>query len=244
MCCRASGLTRFRWKFFLAFLLFAIKTEFPETKFNKIQISKKKVKCQRLPKSIRKSLESKIHWTIIAILYETTQDYNETEKHLNILKERLLKCIETLEAPADELNYLSNVKKVLKEENEKYILMEEGLKHLEKEIRKDLLTLHTVDDKMQILLKEIKALKRELTPLEAEADELFHRDVEHDLGIPALPVEYLKLPPLQNELLKIGNPHALLDDMNIIKQSDEMKNMMAFLEQLYEMADHRCTEEQ
>ncbi|XP_026539501.1 centromere protein Q-like [Notechis scutatus] len=217
--------------------------ESPETKFMMVS-SKKKVKCQRLPKSIKKSLESKIHWTIIAILYEITQDYNETEKHLSILKERLLKCIETLEVPVDELNYLSNVHKLLKEEQEKYILMEEGLKHLEEEISKDLLTLRTVDDKIQILQKKIKPLKHELTTLEAEADELFHRDVKHDLGIPDLSVEYFKLPALQNEVLKIGNPHALLDDMNIIKQSDEMKNMMAFLEQLYEMADHRCTEEQ
>ncbi|KAG8124515.1 hypothetical protein E2320_020179 [Naja naja] len=209
----------------------------PETKFMMVS-SKQKVKCQRLPKSIKKSLESKIHWTIIAILYEITQDYNETEKHLNILKERLLKCIETLEVPVDELNYLSNVQKVLKEENKKYILMEEGLNHLEEEISKDLLTLHTVDDKIQILQKKIKALKRELRTLEAEADELFYRDANHDLGLPGLSEEYFKLPPLQNEVLKIGNPHALLDDMNIIKQSDEMKNMMAFLEQLYEMADH------
>ncbi|XP_013932072.1 PREDICTED: centromere protein Q-like [Thamnophis sirtalis] len=220
-----------------------VETESPETK-PKIVSSKQKVKCQRLPKNIKKSLESKIHWTIIAILYEITQDYNETEKHLNNLKERLLKCIATLEVPVDELNYLSNVQKVLKEENKKYILMEEGLQHLEEEITKDVSTLHTVDEKMQILQKKIKALKHELAALETEADQLFHRDTKHDLGLPGLSVEYFKLPTLQNEILKIGNPHALLDDMNIIQQSDEMKNMMGFLEQLYEKADHRCTEEQ
>ncbi|XP_070789206.1 centromere protein Q [Pituophis catenifer annectens] len=219
-----------------------VEIDSPETKFMMVS-SKQKVKCQRLPKNIKKSLESKIHWTIIAILYEITKDYNETEKHLNILKERLLKSIQTLEVPVDELNYLSNVKKILKEEKKKYILMEEGLKHLEEEITKDFLTLNRVDEKIQILQKKIKALKHELTTLEAEANELFHRDANHDLGLPALSMEYLKLPALQNEVLKIGNPCTLLYDMNIIQQSDEMKNMMAFLEQLYEKADHRCTEE-
>ncbi|XP_070588580.1 centromere protein Q isoform X2 [Erythrolamprus reginae] len=171
---------------------------------------------------------------MITLLYEITEDYDETEKHLNILKERLLKCIETLEVPADELNYLINVRSVLIEEENKYILMEEDLNYLKEEITKTDLTLNTLDKNMENVQEEIKALKHELRTLESEAA----KDIKPTLGLPDLPMECLKLPPLQNEVLKIGNPHALLYEMNIIQQSDEMKNMIAFLEQLYEKADH------
>ncbi|XP_039182300.1 centromere protein Q-like [Crotalus tigris] len=225
-------------------------TQFPkvQTKPSKRKKIKKEVKYQRLPKSIKKSLKSNIHWTMISVLYEVTEDYNENEKLLNILKERFLKCIETLEVPVDELNCLTRVQKILKEEEKKYILMEEELEYLEGEITKDGLTLNTMDEEMQTLQKKIKALKHELRTL--KADTLINQDFKDDLALPGLPMEYFKLPPLQNEVLKIGNPQALLDDMNIIQQSDEMKNMMAFLEQLYEKADdqvksdNRCTEEQ
>ncbi|XP_063173517.1 centromere protein Q isoform X2 [Candoia aspera] len=212
-------------------------TQFPEETELMVVSSKRKVKWQLLPKSVKKSLESKIHWTIIATLYEITEDYNETEKHLNILKKRLLKRIETLEVPVDSLDELRNVRKILKEEEERYIFMEEGLLHLEGEITKDSSALNTMHENMYIVQKEIQALKHELTALEAEADKLFHRDGNDDLGLPDLPAEYLQLPFLQNEVLKIANPQALLGDMNVIQQSDEMKNMKAFLGQLNEKAE-------
>ncbi|XP_025026037.1 centromere protein Q [Python bivittatus] len=202
-----------------------------------MESSKQKVKCQQLPKSIKKSLESKIHWTIVSVIYEPRQNYSETEKCLNILKERLLKRIETLEVPVDQLNGLKNVRKILKEEEERYIFMEEGLLHLEGEIAKDSLAINTLYENIQILQKEIQPLNHELAALEAEADKLFHRDGNDDLGLPVLSAESLELPVLQNEVLKIGNPQALLGDMNVIQQSDEMKAMKAFLEQLYEKAE-------
>ncbi|KAM3856362.1 centromere protein Q [Vipera latastei] len=172
-----------------------------------------------------------------SILYEVTEDYNENEKHLNILEERFLKCIETLEVPEDELICLTRVQKILKQEEKTYILMEEELEFLEGEITNVTSTLNTMEEKHQTLQKKIKALKDELRTLKAEANMVFNRDIKDDLRLPGLPMEYFKLPSLQNEVLKIGNPKALLDDMNIIQQSDEMKNMMAFLEQLHEKAD-------
>ncbi|XP_061478326.1 centromere protein Q isoform X3 [Rhineura floridana] len=196
-----------------------------------------RAKWQPLPKSTREHLESMMHWLIISLLYEATRNRNEIEKHLNILKKRLMKHFETLRVPMEKLSRLKNVHKMLAEEKKKSVSLEDGLAELQDEIDKVLPAAELRDENIHSLQNKVQELKRELAAEEAAASELFQTDGNDGLALPDISQYQLKAPILQDELLKTGNQEGLLNDLNTIQESEEMKTMLAFLEQAYENVD-------
>ncbi|XP_062972020.1 centromere protein Q [Elgaria multicarinata webbii] len=183
-----------------------------------------------LPKSTRECLESMMHWLITSLLYETTDNWSETEKDLNLLKKRLLKHFETLRVPVEKMSSLKSVHEIVAEEKKKSLVMKEGLAELQNEIDKVMSAVEFKDQNIQCLQNKVQELKCELSA----ASKVFQRVHSDDLALPDLSEDQLKAPILQNELLKIGNQQGLLNNLNTIQQSDEMKTMLAFLEQAYE----------
>ncbi|XP_044275142.1 centromere protein Q isoform X1 [Varanus komodoensis] len=188
---------------------------------------------QPLSKSTREHLESMMHWLIISILYETPKNHSEVEKHLNLLKNRLLHHFENLRVPVQKVR--SQKKKPnIAAEKEKSLMLEEGLAELENEIDRALSASEFRDKRIQSLQNKVLNLRFKLKAMQAKADKFFQRAVDGNLALPDIPVGHLKAPILQNELLKIGNQQGLLHDLNTIQQSDEMKTMLSFLEKAYE----------
>uniref|UniRef100_A0ACB8GGF0 Uncharacterized protein n=1 Tax=Sphaerodactylus townsendi TaxID=933632 RepID=A0ACB8GGF0_9SAUR len=68
---------------------------------------------------------------ILTIVYESTQSQGQIEKHLNCIKERLVKHFETLKVPVKKRGVLKSVQKLQSEEEEKIAAIEAGLVELQ-----------------------------------------------------------------------------------------------------------------
>ncbi|XP_028577846.2 centromere protein Q [Podarcis muralis] len=196
-----------------------------------------RAKWQPLSKNTREQLESMMRWLITSLQYETTQNNNETEKHLNCLRKRLIKHFETLKVPVERVSSLKNVHKMLAEEKEKSVSLEEGLAKLQEEINKVSSTADLHEGNIQCLQNKIHKLKCQLATERATANELIQTNGSDDLGLPDVAQYRLTAPILQDELLKVRNQEGLLNDINTIQESEEMKTLFAFLEQAYDYVD-------
>ncbi|XP_008115003.1 centromere protein Q isoform X2 [Anolis carolinensis] len=197
-------------------------------------------KQQLLPTSSREHLEATIHWLITSVLYKTTQNHNEIRKHLNLLKKRLLNSFETIQVPVRKLNSWGKVHTILAEEKKKTVAIEDDSEELQKELDKVLQATELNDNNIKTFQNKVQKLKGDLAAEEAASNKLFQRDGKYDLFLPDIFEDCTKAPILQvsrcqNELLKVRNQPNLLHDLNTIQQSDEMKTLSMFLEQVYEM---------
>nr|XP_020657148.1 centromere protein Q isoform X1 [Pogona vitticeps] len=198
---------------------------------------RQRAKWRPLPKSSREHLESTMHWLITSLLYKTAENHTEAEKHLNLLKKRLLKSLENLQVPMEKQSSLKNAHSFLAKEKTKSAALEDGLAELQDEIDKVVQAAEFREETIQRLQKEVQELKCELAAEEATASKLFYKDGNHGLALPDFSKDSLKLPILQNELLKIKNQQGLLNDLNTLQKSEEMTTMSAFLEEAYENVD-------
>ncbi|KAH0621809.1 hypothetical protein JD844_023447 [Phrynosoma platyrhinos] len=128
-------------------------------------------------------------------------------RHIN---DRLLNSFETLRVPVEKLSSWKNVHKILAKEKKRSVVIEEGLEELQKELDKVLQAAELREKSIECFQNKLQELKSELAAEEAAA--------------------------IKNELLKFRN-EQLLNDLNTIQQSDEMKTVSAFLEQVNENID-------
>ncbi|XP_054857144.1 centromere protein Q [Eublepharis macularius] len=193
-----------------------------------------RAKWQLLPESSRAYLESLMRGLILSIIYEKPQNRGEIERHLNHLKERLLKRFESLRVPVEKQGSLKNMKKLQAEEEEKIAVIERGLAELEEEIDKAVEEAHLRDRNIASLQNKVQTLKCELAEEEEKMSQLFVKESKDVLALPKLPKESLNAPVLQDVILKIQNQEGVLSELNYIQQTKEMKAMLDSLEQAYE----------
>ncbi|XP_077173900.1 centromere protein Q isoform X3 [Paroedura picta] len=196
-----------------------------------------RAKWQLLPESSRAYLDSMMHGFILAIAHENPQNQREIEKHLNLLKERLLKRFETLRVPLDKQSNLKNMKKFQAEEEEKIAAIETGLVELQEAIEKSVEETQLRHEETVRLQNEMQALKCELAAEEEMMNKLFCKESHDVLALPKLPKESLVAPVLQELILKIPNQEGVLRDLNKIQQSEVMKAMLDSLEKAYKNVD-------
>ncbi|KAJ7345759.1 hypothetical protein JRQ81_001709 [Phrynocephalus forsythii] len=195
-----------------------------------------RAKWQPLPNSSREHLESMMHYLIKLVLYKTTENYNETDKHLNLLKKRLLKRCQNLQVPVETQSCSKNVPKFLAKERKKSVVLKKALSKLQGELDKVVQAAEIREETIQHLQKEVQALKCELAAEEA-AFKLFQKTDKDVLALPDFSKDCQKPPILQKMLLKVKDQQGLLDDLNTIQQSEEMKAVSVFVEQANEKLD-------
>ncbi|XP_059576212.1 centromere protein Q-like [Alligator mississippiensis] len=95
---------------------------------------------------------------------------------------------------------------------------------------------HT-DENIQSLQDKIRMLRSELEEEENKAKMVFQGSGRGVLNLPELPTNSLEAPILQEEILKIPNQTGVLQNLNTIQRSAEMRNMLSLLKQAYEKVD-------
>lgn len=198
-----------------------------DTKVVKIS-SDQRAKWQLLPTSTRLHLESMMNWLIISLLYENTESHKETERHLKLLKERLLKRFETLKVPVEKMSHLQNAHKVLAKEKKKCRSLEEELALLQEEIDEALKEATVRSDDIQSLQNKIKEIKHDLVAEAKKASKFYQIDENYDLGLPELSKHSIEAPLLQERFLKIQNQERILnyfnkDQKRSVKQKRKVK---------------------
>ncbi|XP_035419555.1 centromere protein Q [Cygnus atratus] len=192
---------------------------------------------QTLSESSRMFLETVMDSGILSILCQQSGGKGDVQKHLNLLKERMLGLFKTLKVPPGKLGDLKNVLSLHLAEKQMLETNEKTLIQLQEEITEAEQSAEHMEETIMRLQNKIQALKKQLEEDEKKAQKVFQEGGTGALHLPELPKRSLQAPTLQEEILKIKNQKGLLKDMNTIQQSADMKNMLTLIEKIYEKVD-------
>ncbi|XP_054554831.1 centromere protein Q [Talpa occidentalis] len=197
---------------------------------------------QPFPKSTREHLQTMMEPVIIEILSTHSKTHDQIHYHLNCLKTRLLQLCETLQVPPQKVKDLTNVSNLLKMERTQHKANEEGLALLQEEIDKIVETIESMTGSIESLKNKIEILTSQVEEEEEKLKQVLQIDSKGELSLPELSQKSLKAPTLQEEILAlIPNKNALLNDLDVLHNSSQMKNMFIFFEETYKRLDEIVT---
>ncbi|XP_061846156.1 centromere protein Q [Colius striatus] len=204
----------------------------------KVKLTSAKIgSWQTLSESSRQFLETVMDSIILSVLAQQKQRKDDVQKHLNLLKQRILRFFKTLKVPPGKLGNLKNIPRLQMEEKQMLEANEETLVQLQEEVIQTEQAAENIEETIQQLQYQSQVLKRQLEEDEKEARKVFQESGSGALHLPELPKCSLQAPTLQEEILKIKNQKGLLKDMNAIQQSSDLKNMLTLIEKAYEKVD-------
>ncbi|NWT79046.1 CENPQ protein, partial [Lanius ludovicianus] len=192
---------------------------------------------QPLSESSRLFLENVVDSVVLSVLSQQRERKDDVQKHLNVLKERVLRSLKTLKVPPGKLGNLKNIPSLQMAEKQMLETNEESLVQLQEEITDAERSADLIEGSVQQLQYKIQALKNQLEEDEKEARKVFQENGRGALNLPELPKCSLQAPTLQEEILKVKNQKNLLKDMNAIQQSADLKNLLTLIEKTYEKVD-------
>uniref|UniRef100_A0A8C3KX59 Centromere protein Q n=1 Tax=Chrysolophus pictus TaxID=9089 RepID=A0A8C3KX59_CHRPC len=172
-----------------------------------------------------------------SILCQQSKGKEDVQKHLNLLKERVLRVFKTLKVPSGKLSNLNNVLRFQVAQKQMLEMNETALVQLQEEINEAEKSAEHAEETILRLQHDIQVLKIQLEEEEKKARKLFREGETKELHLPELPRCSLQAPTLQEEILMVENQKGLLEDMNTIQQSADMRNMLTFIEKIYEKVD-------
>ncbi|RLW12337.1 hypothetical protein DV515_00000616 [Chloebia gouldiae] len=192
---------------------------------------------QPLSENSRLLLEKIVDSVVLSVLSQQREGKDDVQKHLNVLKNRVLRSIKTLNVPPGKLGNLKNIQGLQMEEKQILETNEESLVQLQEEITKAERSAERIEENIQELQYKIQVLKNQLQKDEEDAMKVFQENGSGALQLPELPKCSLQAPILQEEILKVKNQKGLLKDMNAIQQSGDLKNLLTLIEKTYEKVD-------
>ncbi|NXH20962.1 CENPQ protein, partial [Bucco capensis] len=204
----------------------------------KLKLSSAKMESwQNLSESSRQFLATVMDSVILSILSQQRKKKGDVQKHLNLLKEKVLRLFKTLKVPPGNVGNLKNLPSLQMAEKQMLETNEESLVQLQEEITEAERSAERIEESTQQLQYKIQVLKNQLKEDEKKAKKVFQENGSGALHLPELPERSLKAPILQEEILKIKNQKGLLKDLNKIQRSAEMKKMLTLIEKTYEKVD-------
>ncbi|XP_037988277.1 centromere protein Q isoform X2 [Motacilla alba alba] len=204
----------------------------------KVKLSSAAVRSwQPLSENSRLFLENIVDSVVLSVLSQQREGKDDVQKHLNVLKNRVLRSFKTLKVPPGKLGNLKNILGLQMAEKQMLETNEESLVQLQEEITDAEQSVERIEEKIQQLQNKIQVLKKQLEEDEKEARKVFQENGSEALHLPELPKRSLQAPILQEEILKVKNQKGLLKDMNAIQQSADLKNLLTLVEKAYEKLD-------
>ncbi|XP_074438163.1 centromere protein Q [Larus michahellis] len=192
---------------------------------------------QTLSESSRQFLETMMDSAMLSILCQQSVKKDDVQKHLNLLKEKVLRLFKTLKVPPRKLGNLKKIPSLQMAEKQMLETNEESLVQLQEEINEAKRSAELAEGTIEQLQDKIQMLKNQLEEDEKKARKVFQENSSRALHLPELPKGSFEVPTLQEEILKIKNQKGLLKDMNTIQQSADLKNMLTLIEKTYEKVD-------
>ncbi|KFP86193.1 Centromere protein Q, partial [Apaloderma vittatum] len=204
----------------------------------KVKLTSAKIgSWQPLSENSRQFLETVMNSVMLSVLCQHSSRNDDVPKHLNLLKERVLRVFKTSKMPPGNLRNLKNVPSLQMAEKQMLETNEKTLEQLQEEITEAVRSADRIEETIQQLQYKIQVLKNQLEEEEKKARKVLQENGSGALHLPELPKHSLQAPTLQEEILKIKNQDGLLRDMNAIQQSADMKNMLTLIEKTYEKVD-------
>ncbi|XP_054485019.2 centromere protein Q isoform X1 [Agelaius phoeniceus] len=204
----------------------------------KVKLSSATIRSwQPLSENSRLFLENIVESVVLSVLSQQREGKDDVQKHLNVLKNRVLRSFKTLNVPPGKLANLKNILGLQMAEKQMLETNEESLVQLQEEINEAERSAERIEENIQQLKYKIQVLKNQLEGDEKDARKVFQENGTGALQLPELPKCSLQAPTLQEEILKVKNQKDLLKDMNAIQQSADLKNLLTLVEKTYEKVD-------
>ncbi|NWY38800.1 CENPQ protein, partial [Sylvia atricapilla] len=192
---------------------------------------------QPLSENSKLLLEKIVDSVVLSVLSQQREKKDDVQKHLNVLKERVLRSFKSLKVPPGKLGNLRNILSLQMAEKQMLEVNEESLVQLQEEITEAERSAERIQENIQQLQYKIQVLKNQLEEDEKDARKVFQESGSGALHLPELPKRSFQAPILQEEILKVKNQKGLLKDLNTIQQSADLKNLLTLIEKTYEKVD-------
>ncbi|KAM9000014.1 centromere protein Q [Sarcophilus harrisii] len=199
---------------------------------------KNKVTCQPLSKDNKGYFETMMDSMIRSVLRDEIKEKENTQIHLNCLKERFLQLCETHKISLGEWNSLKEVSNLCLKEMEILEANKKDLELLKEETEKAMKATQLIKENIQNLQDRIRILESELQEKEEKSKQVLQISSTKALSLPELPKKSIKAPILHEEILKrIPNQKDILKDLHVMNNSAEMTNMLTFIKEAYKNLD-------
>ncbi|MBN3309467.1 CENPQ protein, partial [Amia calva] len=197
-----------------------------------------KQKWNPLSNSSQVYLRNTLSLAVLSVLSGRRKDSEESQRHLNTVKDRFLSRCEQLKVPPRKQGGISRVPHLHQAQLKTVDTGKKTLQALEAEVSAVVGELEQVDGAMAVLEGRLKAGRARLLEAESAAQEVLRRSEQAVLQLPPLSPGSCSAPTLQEEMLRlVPNAGSALQLAQVLQESPELKDMGAFLELAHGQAD-------
>ncbi|KAJ8253219.1 hypothetical protein GJAV_G00210410 [Gymnothorax javanicus] len=213
----------------------------PKPQKQRAEHAVRKVKGQEkwkpLPKTSITALGNILDLSILSAITMKGKDKEESQRHLNQLKDRFLASCAQLKVPprARKLGDMHQVSRMFRAESKKKTAGTRTLRALEDEVSTVVGALEQMEGKMESLEQEIRTLRGKLEDEEDNAQEILQMSEKAVLNLPPLPPQVTRELPLQEQMVK--DPEVAARLASAVHGSAPLQEMRAFLELAHKQAD-------
>lgn len=194
-------------------------------------------KWKPLAQPVIVALDKMLGLSVLSVLSMKLKEKEETQKHLNILKERFLaSCVQLTVPPRKQVD-LGQESRQYQTENLKAKEGEKRLKSLEENHRSVLSALEELEVTRDRLAEECRILKFKVEELEETSQEILQRKERTVLHLPPLPPRSEVDQPLQEQLMKLLPKGA--DLVKTMQNMTGVQQLNKFMKLAHEHADQQ-----
>ncbi|RXN16613.1 centromere Q isoform X1 [Labeo rohita] len=197
--------------------------------------SKNKANWRPLTKSSLLALENMLGLSVLSVLALKSREKEESQKHLNLLKDQFLTKCAQLSVPPTKHGDLMHVSHQFKAESKKSENGRKTLEALEENVRSVVSTLEEMEVQMDSLEEKCRIMRSKLEDEEEKAQEFLQLSEQTVLRLSALPSRPVNEPTLQEHLMKIvPDPPAVV---RALQAAPVLEDVRTFLRLAHKQVD-------
>ncbi|XP_073698482.1 centromere protein Q [Garra rufa] len=197
--------------------------------------SKNKANWKPLTKSSLLSLENMLGLSVLSVLALKSKEKEESQKHLNLLKDQFLAKCAQLSVPPRKHGDVMHVSHQFRTESKKSEQGRKTLESLEENVCSIVSTLEEMEVQMDSLEEKCRIMRSKLEDEEDQAQEFLQLSDQTVLCLSALPSRPANEPTLQEHLMKIiPDPPAVV---RTLQTAPVLEDVRAFLELAHKQVD-------
>lgn len=202
----------------------------------------KTAKWKVMSKDSQDYLKTLISGTVLSLLSKKIPETESVQNHLRILEGKLLAHCQDLKVPPAVPKLYKNIAGKVAQETAQMERSQATLETLQDKVDKSVRDLERMGEEIETLQEKIRILKSQQDD-EEEEDSGEALDNAESILYMELPKASFDAPLLQEEVLKIKNQDALLQELCTSRSLPATRDVRALIEQAYAEVDNLCVQE-
>lgn len=198
--------------------------------------SKNQRNWKPLTKSSMLALRNMFDMSILSVLTLKTREKEESQKHLNLIKDQFLAKCAQLSVPPRKRGDMMGVSRQFSTESKKSEHGKKTLQALEESMSSIVSTLEEMEVKMDRLQEKCRIMRSRIEEEEDNAQEFLHLSEQTVLHLPTLQSRSANEPTLQEQLMQtVPNPPAVVEALH---PTPVLEDVRVFLQLAHKQVDH------